>query len=79
MRTITLKNFPDELYEIVKNLAKDHQRSLNSELIYRIQASVGSERVDPEKLRSQAREFRKRARGQISPQEIKNAINQGRE
>lgn len=79
MRTITIKNLPDALYETLKSLAKNHQRSLNSELIYRIQSSVGAERVDPEKLRSMAREFRKRAKIRLSPEEVDKAINSGRE
>ncbi len=69
---------PDELYKIVKLLAKSHQRSLNNELIFRIQKSVGSERIDPEKIRTQAREFRKRIKVRLSPAEIEEAINFGR-
>ncbi|MBL7870595.1 MAG: Arc family DNA-binding protein [Cyclobacteriaceae bacterium] len=79
MANITIKNMPDELYKIVKLLAKNHQRSLNNELIYRIQKSVGSERVDPEKIRAQAKEFRSRIKVKLSPEEIERAINYGRE
>jgi len=78
MANVTIKNMPDELYKIVKLLAKSHQRSLNNELIFRIQKSVGSERIDPEKIRTQAREFRKRIKVRLSPAEIEEAINFGR-
>ena len=78
MATITLKNFPDELYEIVKALAKSNQRSINNELIYQIQNSVGSRRVDPEKILAQAREFRQRIKVRLTPEEINQAIQSGR-
>ena len=79
MATVTIKNMPDTLYKILKYRAKNHQRSLNSELIYCIQQSIGSERADPEKIRAQAREFRKRIKVQLTPEEIEAAINEGRE
>lgn len=79
MANITIKNMPDELYNLVKSLAKSHQRSINNELILRIQKSVGSERVDPEKIRAQARDFRKLIKVRLAPEEIEKAINRGRE
>jgi plasmid stability protein len=79
MANVTIKNMPDELYKIVKELAKSHQRSLNSELIYRLKKSVGSERTDPEKLRAQAREIREKLKVTFSTEEIDRAINEGRE
>lgn len=79
MANVTIKNMPDELYKILKHLAKSHQRSLNNELIYRIQRSVGFERADPEKIRAQAKEFRSRIKVRLTPEEIEEAINYGRE
>lgn len=79
MANVTIKNMPDRLYSIVKSLAKSHQRSINNELILRIQKSVGSEMLDPEKIRAQAREFRKQIKVRLSPAEIEKAINRGRE
>ena len=79
MANITIKNMPDELYNIVKSLAKSHQRSINTELILRIQKSVGSERLDPDKIRELARDFRKHIKVRLAPEEIEKAINKGRE
>ena len=79
MASITVKNIPESLYKTLKSLAKSHQRSLNSELIFRIQKSIGSEQIDPERLREEAREFRKKIKIRLSPEEIEQAINEGRE
>ena len=79
MATVTIKNMPDELYKAIKLMAKIHQRSLNNEIIYRIQQSLGVVRVNPEKLRAEAREFRSRMKSGLSAEEIERAINEGRE
>jgi plasmid stability protein len=80
MATITLKNIPDVLYERLKYFAKLRHRSLNSEIIYNLEKSVGFAEEDPEKLREEAEAFRNRIsqRGQLSPEEIEHAINEGR-
>lgn len=80
MATITLKNIPDTLYERLKYFARLRRRSLNSEIIYNLEKSVGLTEEDPEKLREQAEGFRNRIskKGQLSPEEIENAINNGR-
>lgn len=79
MATITLKNIPEELYRAIKLMAKSHQRSLNNEIIFRIQESLGYTTFDPEKLRNEAREFRNRVRSGLTSDQIKKAINEGRE
>lgn len=80
MATITLKNIPDTLYERLKYFAKLRHRSLNSEIIYNLEKSVGFSEEDPQKLREQAEAFRTRIskKGQLSPEEIENAIHSGR-
>ncbi|MFZ6011159.1 MAG: FitA-like ribbon-helix-helix domain-containing protein [Bacteroidota bacterium] len=77
MATITLKNIPAGLYERLKRHAKLRRRSLNSEIISRLETSVGDV-MDPEEIRLRARLFREKIRGQLSPEEIENAINEGR-
>lgn len=78
MATITIKNIPKDLYERLKVLAKLRHRSLNSEIIHNLEMSVGVGERDPEKIRAQAREFRKKVKGQLSLEEIEKAINEGR-
>lgn len=80
MATITLKNIPEALYERLKYFAKLHHRSLNSEIIYNLEKSVGLAQEDPEQLRKQAEDFRERIgrKGKLTPEEIEKAINDGR-
>lgn len=80
MATITLKNIPDRLYERLKYFAKLRHRSLNSEVIFILEKSVGLAQEDPEALRQQTKAFRERLgnRGQATSLEIEGAINAGR-
>ncbi len=48
MPTITLKNIPDKLYERLKQSAAEHRRSLNSEMIVRLEQAVLSARIEPD-------------------------------
>jgi plasmid stability protein len=78
MATLTIKNIPKELYERLKALAKLRHRSLNSEIINSLEKAVGIGEVDPEKIRAEIREFRKKVRGSVSQEEIGQSINEGR-
>ena len=44
MRTITVKNIPDDLYERLKKSAADSRRSMNSEVIVCIEQTIQSQR-----------------------------------
>jgi hypothetical protein len=80
MATITLKNIPDPLYERLKHFAKLRRRSLNSEIIYNLEKSVGLPEEDSEELRKQIVAFRRSIgkRGQLTDEEVEKAINEGR-
>ena len=80
MATITLKNIPEVLYERLKHFAKLRRRSLNSEIIYNLEKSVGLAEEDPEELMKEIRAFRQRIgkKVQLSAEEIEKAINEGR-
>ena len=45
---VTLKGIPDVLYQQLKEEATSARRSLNSEIIHRLQASVRAPRIDAE-------------------------------
>lgn len=60
MPTITLKHIPDELYERLKESAADHRRSLNSEIIVRLEQALLSARIDPDAFLARADARRKR-------------------
>lgn len=65
MATITLKNIPDPTYEILKKLAAEHHRSINSEIIYLIEKATKSTRIDPDQHLAAARNLRKKTKGYI--------------
>ncbi|MFA5028824.1 MAG: Arc family DNA-binding protein [Candidatus Methylomirabilota bacterium] len=60
MPTITLKNIPEVLYARLKESATDHRRSLNSEVLVRLEQTVLSARIDPDTFLVRADARRKR-------------------
>ena len=50
MRNITVKNIPDDLYDKIKTTAKDNRRSINNEIINRLDRSLKSTRIDVHSL-----------------------------
>lgn len=58
MPTITLKNIPPDLYELIKQSAAANRRSINNEIITCIERAVRGRKVDPETLLDRARRLR---------------------
>lgn len=80
MATVTFKNIPDDLYEQLKQSASAHHRSINSELIHRLEKTFKPTPVSAAELAEQALALRNRVGAkQLDSDEIKAAINQGRE
>jgi plasmid stability protein len=50
MATITVKNIPDELYARLKAVAASNRRSINGEIIRRIERSLTPRRAPTEQL-----------------------------
>jgi antitoxin FitA len=79
MATITIKDIPDELYAALKETAKSHRRSINSEVIYCIEQAVRSRRIDVEATLARARELRALTAGHpITDEEFNEAKRRGR-
>lgn len=79
MATITIRNVPNELYEALTQKAKRQHRSLNSELIIRLQNSVGQREMDVETELEEIRLFREKYKGlYTSEEEINREKNRGR-
>lgn len=79
MRTLTIKNIPDELYERLKTAAQAHHRSLNSEILYCVEQTLVARKIEvntelaiPKALRA------KTASHPISETELDAAKNDGR-
>lgn len=80
MRTLTIKNIPDDLYDLLKRQAGLNRRSLNSEVIMLIEQAVGSPRYSVEAALQRARKLRERAEEyRFSDEEIEEAIEAGRQ
>ncbi len=78
MPSITVKNIPEEIYDRVREQAKAHHRSINSEIIACLEQTVKPQQVSPDDILQEARRLRKKAKGSLSSEEIESAINQGR-
>ncbi len=46
MPTLTLKNIPDFLYIQLKEAAQAHRRSMNSEILYCVEQTLGTHKID---------------------------------
>ena len=79
MATVTFKNIPDDLYEQLKQAAKAHHRSVNSELIHCLEKTYKPTRLSAAELANRASELRRRAAVRLDTDEIIAAKNQGRE
>jgi antitoxin FitA len=55
MATLTLKNIPDELHALLKESAERNRRSLNSEILVRLESAFAAPLIDP---RRHARELK---------------------
>lgn len=60
MATITLKNIPDPTYQTLKQLAAEHHRSLNGEIIHLIERATKSSRFEPDQYLLAALTMRKK-------------------
>ena len=79
MPALTIKNIPDPLYNRLKQAAKAHHRSLNSELIHSLEQLFLPRRITPAERIQRARELRQDMHPSlIDIDEIQSAINEGR-
>lgn len=79
MPTITLKNIPDILYAQLKQAASVHHRSLNSEILYCVECTLGTHKIDTAKHIEVARQLRAiTSQHNLTEQELNDAKNEGR-
>ena len=55
MATITVKNIPDQLYARIKEAAADQRRSINSEIIARLEAGLMPRQLRAEEIVTRVR------------------------
>jgi plasmid stability protein len=79
MATLTVKNIPDDIYNELKRSAAEHRRSLNSEIIVRLERSLRSQRLDASQLLLRAEALQKSvALSPLTEEFLRAAKNQGR-
>lgn len=78
MTTITLKNIPDELHERLKESAVLHHRSMNKEIIARLEAQLMPPRQNAETKLAEIRALRQRLPLRATPEEIGELKREGR-
>ncbi|MGD2086668.1 MAG: DNA-binding protein [Candidatus Aminicenantes bacterium] len=77
--TITIKNIPFHLYDILKKNAARNHRSINNEVISLIEKMYLSVKIRPEEFLANARELRKKTRNFLLTEDILDkAKNEGR-
>ena len=77
MATLTLKNIPQELYESLRHAATEGRRSLNSEVLFRLETSLGQRNVDPEVMLARIRALRAKT-SPVTEEEVNRAKAEGR-
>ena len=81
MKTLTIKNMPEDLHRELRRIAEGNHRSLNGEVLARLEASVANGGArNPAAILQEVAEFRARIGGpEWSIDDIEAAINEGRE
>lgn len=57
MLTLTLKNIPKNLHAVLKENAEQNRRSLNSEILARLERDVSAPKVDRKRLARELKTF----------------------
>ena len=79
MPALTIKNIPDDVYNALKNKAKQQHRSINSEVITCLERTLLPKRISTEERLSTIRALRSQVKsGAITAEDIDQAINEGR-
>ncbi|MBV9109982.1 MAG: Arc family DNA-binding protein [Gemmatimonadetes bacterium] len=79
MANLTLKGIPDDLLERLRESAKSHRRSLNSEILVRLEGEEEEPRVNVEDLIAWTERFQERVKlPPLTDEFIEEAVNEGR-
>jgi plasmid stability protein len=79
MATLTLKNIPDNLYIRLKEAAQAHHRSMNSEILYCVERTLGVKKVDVSEQLKMARTLREKTMNHpLDEDELNAAKHAGR-
>ena len=78
MATVTIKNLPDDLYELIKKNAASNYRSINGEIIFRLERSL-KQKKEADKLLQRIENLQKTAQiPELTQDVLKKARETGR-
>jgi plasmid stability protein len=78
-KTITLKNIPVELYELLEQNASRNHRSIHNEIIEIIENSLQSQTMTPDDFFAYAQRLRQKTKGRkLTEDLLYQAKNEGR-
>ena len=79
MPALTIINIPDDLYDRLKEAARTHRRSLNSEILYCVERVLVPYKGDASEHLAMARKIREKTAGYtLSDEVLDSAKNAGR-
>ena len=79
MPALTVKNIPDDLYSRLKEAARVHRRSLNSEILYCVERMLVPYRIEASDHLAMARKLREKTAAYVLTDElIDSTKNDGR-
>jgi hypothetical protein len=79
-KNISIKGIPMDVYETIKKRAERNHRSMNNEIINLLSNVNENDQLNRYKTVLQnVKELKKGCRGTLSPEEIRAAIEEGRE
>ena len=79
MPALTIKNIPDELYGRLKEAARAHRRSLNSEILYCVERTLVPYKTDVSTHLAIARKLREKTTAyNLTDELLDSAKNDGR-
>ena len=78
MKSLTLKNIPDDLHQRLKQRASRHHRSLNSEILASLESSLRSQPVDAEAYIARVRKLRPKGHEKITQADFDALKREGR-
>ena len=79
MPSLTVKNIPDSLYTRLKEAAQAHHRSMNSEILYCVERTIGTHKISASEYIAVARTLRAKTAGTpLTDSDIFAAKNEGR-
>jgi plasmid stability protein len=79
MPNFLIRDIPEGVYKLLKGAAEQNQRSLNKEIIARLEASLFTRRLPPEEFLRRMDELRSHQKGLMTIEEIDAAKRFGRE